>query len=113
MALRWFEELNNTNLQDYITYEQLQTKQLQRAIHHSDNKGPSQRGRASSFLENTQKDMELLNSLLPGAKKKAAGATCDSMDLFIDLALLYLKDINDDVHTLFNLVYINIVPGII
>ena len=52
----------------------------------------------------------ICKSIKRGSKKKALGATCDSLDLFIDLVAMHIKEVNDDLRTLFDLIYNNLVP---
>ena len=51
---------------------------------------------------------DICKSIKRGSKKKALGATCDSLDLFIDLAAIYIEEVNDDLCTLFDLIYSNL-----
>ena len=52
----------------------------------------------------------ICKSIIRGLKNKVLGATCDSMDVFIDLAVMHIKEVNDDLHTLFDLLYNNLIP---
>ena len=53
---------------------------------------------------------DFCRSILQGSKKKASGATCDLLDLFIDLATMHIKEVNNDLHTIFDLIHNNLVP---
>ena len=53
---------------------------------------------------------DICRSILNGSRKKAVRSTCDLLDLPINLVAMHLKTINDDLHTLFDLLYSNIIP---
>ena len=57
-----------------------------------------------------QMPVDICKSILWGPEKKATGATCDSLDLFINLTYMHMKEINNDLCTLFVLMYNNLIP---
>ena len=54
---------------------------------------------------------DICKTILAGAKRRAGGANCDTIDMFIDLAAMHHPDINNDLRDLFDLVYNNCIPA--
>ena len=61
-------------------------------------------------LQRHQLPGDIFKSIKRRSKKKASGAKCDSLDLFIDLVAMHIKEVNDDLRTLFDLIYNNLIP---
>ena len=51
----------------------------------------------------------ICTTILEGAKKRAMEGTCNSMDLCIELASLYIKETSDYILSLIDQIYNNII----
>ena len=53
---------------------------------------------------------DICKTIIYGDKRRAGGANCNTINVFIDLSMMHRPDINNDLRDLFNLIYNSIIP---